>query len=378
MSIIKQTGSPYWYYVFQYKGKTYRKSTGLEATPRNRQFAEKIEAKARDEVIKSFQLGRPIEQTTLGEAYDMHLKSKEGTPYHAVLTACRNPVLNGTKRCIKTKKQVAVYHLDLNMPLQHLKSTDLNRLVEHRKAEGYAMSTIKQHVMAVALCWKHARHLGYQVDESLVVPKFKKEKKRPVFLTKEEEQKLIDSLDPTRDLHGYGRYGHRSAQRQQRLVDQHDFIVSLLDIGCRFSELANVTWDKVNLEAGTVYIYQIKTKVGHTVHLTARAKEVFARRSLSKSSEKWVFPNDKRDGPRPFHNTWIKKAAVRAGIEGKKVTHHMMRKTFASKLAMSNVSIQKISQLLGHSDITTTMIYAGLQADAASQEAVAVLDALNA
>ncbi len=39
---------------------------------------------------------------------------------------------------------------------------------------------------------------------------------------------------------------------------------------------------------------------------------------------------------------------------------HLLRHTFASRLAQRNVSIYKISEWLGHSDIRTTMIYAHL------------------
>jgi site-specific recombinase XerD len=47
-----------------------------------------------------------------------------------------------------------------------------------------------------------------------------------------------------------------------------------------------------------------------------------------------------------------------AGLQG--VTPHVLRHTFASQLAMSGVSLYRISQWLGHADFKTTQVYAHL------------------
>ncbi|HDD24105.1 MAG TPA: hypothetical protein ENF52_01555 [Chloroflexi bacterium] len=44
------------------------------------------------------------------------------------------------------------------------------------------------------------------------------------------------------------------------------------------------------------------------------------------------------------------------------VTPHTLRHTFASQLAIAGVSLYKISKWLGHSNFSTTQIYAHLQA----------------
>ena len=52
----------------------------------------------------------------------------------------------------------------------------------------------------------------------------------------------------------------------------------------------------------------------------------------------------------------------KAGL--RRITCHVLRHTFASHLAMAGASIQAIQQLLGHSDIQTTMRYAHLNQSA--------------
>lgn len=61
-----------------------------------------------------------------------------------------------------------------------------------------------------------------------------------------------------------------------------------------------------------------------------------------------------------LHETKLQKAlrgAVKRSGINKRVTCHTFRHSFASHLLRANYDIRTIQQLLGHSDIRTTMIY---------------------
>lgn len=75
-----------------------------------------------------------------------------------------------------------------------------------------------------------------------------------------------------------------------------------------------------------------------------------------------VFPNlwgrPMSELPRGFHE-----AVTLAGLESRGITFHALRHTYASLLRKAGVDLITIKDLMGHSDIKTTMIYAHLAPD---------------
>ncbi len=74
---------------------------------------------------------------------------------------------------------------------------------------------------------------------------------------------------------------------------------------------------------------------------------------------KWMFPSSSKSGhlTRDGFFKMIKEIAVKAGIEPKKVSPHVLRHSFASHLIAHNANLLSVQQMLGHSDVRTTEIY---------------------
>jgi integrase len=270
-----------------------------------------------------------------------------------------------------------VFGLDFSTPLHLLKTTDINRLVEARRTEGSAEGTIKQHIIAVSGALKYAKSLGYLVDEATTFPTFRREKKEPTYLTPIEEQNLLTALDPNRVVNGYSNDDGGSPHRRQRIRDQYDFVICLLDTGLRFQECAQLQWKNVDLTSGLLFYHSFKANKRQTVHLSDRVLEVLAKREATKRPDQvWVFENDKRTTHRAYHNGWFDRAVERAGIT-KKFTFHKCRSTYASKLVQAGVSLFEVSQLLNHSDPSTTLVYAALVPTDVSKKAASVLNQIS-
>lgn len=141
----------------------------------------------------------------------------------------------------------------------------------------------------------------------------------------------------------------------------------LLHSGMRFAELANLTWEDVDLENKLILV---RPKEGFKTKTYNSIRSIVMDQTLVKLFTELY--KDKGDSPLVCLSVEGKKLRERllyyrcnvigtkAGVKGT-ISLHKFRHTFASMLVQHNTRIEVVQKLLGHSSIKETMIYAHIK-----------------
>lgn len=353
MGVLKRDNSKYWYIQFQFNGKTYIRSSHTT----DKRAAEQMERDWRTKLHAQTFLGMK-EQISLHDALDQYQKTKAGTPNH------RNILqhIDTFHRLLKTNR-----HID------ELTSEDLERLRRDRMLEGIGPAMLKHMFNALRGAWKYARKMGYQVSD-LIFPEIKLPKYRLRYLSADEEKRLLQELNPYREGKYIQPYDSRPPHIQKAQHDAYDLIVLLLDTGARYSEIADLEWSRIELESRTIHLWRSKVQNESILYMTDRVYSILARRNQEKNGQ-FIFTN-RRGGARGYSSIAIRKAFRRAGLDD--CTIHTLRHTHASRLVQNGLSIYEVKEILGHTDIKTTMRYAHLEQRDISSRARDVINKINA
>lgn len=258
--------------------------------------------------------------------------------------------------------------------------------------EKVSASSQNQAFNALLFVFRHI--LGREFGKVDGVVRAKRKPYIPVVLSREEVQRIIDCLD-----------------------GQYKLIVSLMyGCGLRISECLSLRVHNFNFDMKVLTIHDGKGKKDRTVPLPrsllpdlegqlervgdlhgrdclAMYDGVFLFNQLEKKYKnaakelvwQWFFParkltNVTESGERRryhVHKTVLQKAlrkAVQKARIPKRVTSHTFRHSYASHLLQANYDIRTIQELLGHSDVRTTMIYTHTVKSTTKKDAKSPLD----
>lgn len=287
MTLIRRPNSRYWYVQFQIDNRTFVRSTKTTDRRTALKIADKIRTDARHAIL--FGQTKTI---TFGEALRRYVDSKAGTPNHSNLISHEKSILK---------------LISASLPLEAFTSAVIEDYIRRRHVAGRKPQTIKHGMNCIIGALKKARKDGYQIPE-IDPPVIKVPNKIVRYLSPAEERRLLVELDPCGKRNGLS----NSDDVREMVQDNLDLVVLLLDTGARYSEIAGIRWDRINLDKRSIDLWRPKVNNQSVLFMTDRVARILERRSQSRTSE-FVFTN-KTGGPRGYSVIAIRKAFVRAGL----------------------------------------------------------------
>ena len=242
-----------------------------------------------------------------------------------------------SKRTAKMYKLYNKHFLDFSkLSPKKVCEDDIKIYLSEKQDKGISNRTLN--LVRAALLFAYNKILGNEFK----IDTLKIQKSVPVVLTKNEIDCLFESLKNP----------------------NHKRILQLYySSGLRLTEATNLRKKDLDLDNGILWIRNGKGGKDRMTILSKRLCEEFRQVFAYKKANDFLFTN-KGNSPISGRNVQyiIEKARRRSGIE-KDIHIHTLRHSFATHLLENGVDIRKIQELLGHSDLSTTQIYAQVSSE---------------
>ena len=255
----------------------------------------------------------------------------------------------------------------------------MEEFLAHLANEGNVSASTHQQALS-ALLFLYKEVLGIDLPWLANLSRPKKPKRLPVVLTIAEVGKVLAQLEGThalmaRLLYGSGMRLMEAVRLRVKDVDfeRHEILVRE---GKGNKDRVTMLPEALaaDLRAHLVRVHALWEQNREAVLSGAFMPQALEKKYPSGGKEWpwfWVFPSrslsvDPRTGIERRHHAHeqalqraIKQAVTHAGM-AKPATTHSLRHSFATHLLQAGYDIRTVQELLGHSDVSTTMIYTHL------------------
>ena len=254
----------------------------------------------------------------------------------------------------------------------------VRKLEQQVTLRGQSKSTLNNYIRRIALCVVHFGKLPEQIDpeeineylaalardpkspsrssfkhmvyglryyyrllgmnkNAIALPSLKKETKLPVILNQQELKQLFAA--PT-------------------LLKQRVVLTLIYSAGLRGQEVVNLKISDIDFERKTIHIRQSKYKKDRIVPLADSMAVGLKKYLKAENPHIWLFNGKEPDGRYSVKGlSWVMRENLKKTSITKEVSLHALRHSYATHLLEQGLNIVTLKELLGHAEITTTMIY---------------------
>ena len=172
---------------------------------------------------------------------------------------------------------------------------------------------------------------------AIALPSLKKDTKLPVILNQQELKELFTTPS---------------------LLKQRIVLTLIYSAGLRGQEVINLKISDIDFERMTIHIRQSKYKKDRIVPL-AKSMAIGLKKYLkAENPHIWLFNGKEADGRYSVQGlSWVMRESMKKTSITKEVNLHSLRHSYATHLLEQGLNIVTLKELLGHAEITTTMIY---------------------
>lgn len=232
-------------------------------------------------------------------------------------------------------RRIAQISLHFNSLPEHVSDDEINEYLTSLalSPKSPSRSNFKHAVYGLRY---YFRLLGLN-KRAIALPSLKKETKLPVILNRSELKELF--LAPS--------------------LLKHRIVLTLIySAGLRGQEVINLKISDVDFERRTIHIRQSKYKKDRIVPLAKYMNRGLKKYLKAENPYIWLFNGKEPDGRYSVRGlSWVMRETLKKTTIRKEVNLHSLRHTYATHLLEEGLNIVTLKELLGHAEITTTMIY---------------------
>ncbi len=227
-----------------------------------------------------------------------------------------------------------VYYADVN-PQDFTEDMVMQYLLYLSKTLGCSRVKCKMAAQSISFFFRHVLRQAYVIP-TIIYPR--KSTKLPAVMPASEIKMLIDGV---------------------KNIKHRTIIMMLYSTGMRLSEIAHLKITDVDSKNMRIKVVQGKGAKDRFTILSEQVLQELRAYYIICRPKEYLFNGSRPGGPMSMRNIQhlVQKALAQVGLDSKNYTVHTIRHSFATHLVDNGTDLHTVKELLGHSNLQTTLRY---------------------